>query len=182
MRGFRRRRPQAELRREPPHSLMSSLANCLRSLCRLSESRFDSASRGQHGEGPVCLRSPLVDRAQTLDKSFTEHSNLGFSQHLEMSAVDFADLYFASRASPPTHFWIANVVKRLSRSFEEQHGRTKTRRLEVVTRPVHLSPGISGGSISSRLAFDRVAQDRQLLLERQFRKLANSLQVVIDPP
>src|ERR1700680_4506500 len=161
---------------------MSSLADSLRSLCRLCESRFDSASRGQHGEGLACLRSPLVDRAQTLYKSFTEHSDLRFSQHLEMSAVDFADLYFASRASAPTHFWIANVVKRLSRSFEEQHGRSKTRRLEGVTRAVDFSPGISGGSISSRPPFDRVAQDRQLLLERQFRELPNSLQVVIDPP
>src|SRR6202521_6483471 len=127
MRGFRRRRPQAAVRREPPHSLMSSLANSLRSLCRLCESRFDSASRGQPGQGLACLRSPLVDRAQTLYKSFTEHSNLRFSQHLEMSAVDFADLYFASRASTPTHLWIANAVKRLSRSFGEEHGRPTNR-------------------------------------------------------
>src|ERR1700730_2435462 len=164
MRGFRRRRPQAAVRREPPHSLMSSLANSLRSLCRLCESRFAPPSRGQHGEGLACLRSPLVDRAQTLYKSFTEHSNLRFSQHLGMSAVDFADLYFASRASTTTHLRIANVVKRLSRSFEEQHGRTKTRCLEVVTRPVHLSPVISGGSISSRAPFDRGAWERQVLL------------------
>src|ERR1700680_5348146 len=102
MRGFRRPPPRAPVRGAPPYSLMSSLADSLRSLCRLCESRFDSASRGQHGEGLACLRSPLVDRAQTLYKSFTEHLNLRFSQHLGMSAVDFADLYFASRARGPT--------------------------------------------------------------------------------
>src|ERR1051325_7072582 len=105
-----------------------------------------------------------------------------FPQHLDVTAIHLANFHAALRARTPTHFRIADVIKRLPGSFKQDSRRAETRRLEHFVGPVRFTPSTVNGMVATHDASQNALDRGHLFTRRQLRECANPSKIIIHKP